>query len=248
MSDRLYVGAAYYPEHWPETRWPEDIRLMREAGLTVARLAEFAWSTLEPAAGQFDFGWLERAVDQLAANGIVSVLSTPTAAPPAWLVGQHPDMLTVDETGRRVQFGNRCHYCVTSPEFHEATTSIVSAMAEHFGPNPSVIGWQIDNEFGRVCYCPRCRERFQQFLAGQYGSLDGLNSAWSTSYWSQTYSAWEQIPIPIGRHNPGLMLEFRRFVTASYRAISTPPGRPAPANLTPRRVDHAQLHDLVRQV
>lgn len=218
MSGSLRVGAAYYPEHWPEARWPEDIRLMREAGLSVARLAEFAWSTLEPAAGQFDFGWLDRAVDQLAAAGIVSVLGTPTAAPPAWLVEQHPDILAVDESGRRVQFGNRCHYCVTSPEFHDATTKIVSAMAGHFGPNASVIGWQIDNEFNRVCYCPRCRQRFQQFLAEQYGCFDALNAAWSTAYWSQTYSAWEQIPIPIGPHNPGLMIEFKRFVTTSYRA------------------------------
>ncbi len=108
-SQQLHFGAAYYPEHWPEERWMEDIRLMQQAGLTVVRMAEFAWSTLEPSPGSFDFAWLDRAIEQLAAAGIVSVLGTPTAAPPVWLVAQHPDLLAVDENGRRVQFGNRCH-------------------------------------------------------------------------------------------------------------------------------------------
>ena len=216
-ASRVHLGAAYYPEHWPEDRWTKDIQLMREAGLTVARLAEFAWSTLEPAEGEFHLDWLDRAISALASAGIASVLGTPTAAPPAWLVQQHPDLLAVDESGRRVQFGNRCHYCVNSPEMHAATRRIVGAMAERFGSNPHVIGWQIDNEYNRVCTCDRCQSLFQRYLAVKFGSLQALNDRWSTAYWSQTYSAWEQIPLPIGPHNPGLMLEFMRFVTASYR-------------------------------
>jgi len=216
-QSRLHLGAAYYPEHWPEERWPEDIRLMQEAGLTVVRMAEFAWSALEPAEGEFHLGWLERAISALASAGIVSVLGTPTAAPPAWLTQAHPDMLAVDESGRRAQHGNRCHYCVNSPEYHAATRRIVAAMAERFGPNPHVIGWQLDNEYNRICYCDRCRSLFQQYLAEKFSSLDALNEHWSTRYWSQTYSAWEQIPIPIGAHNPGLMLAFKQFLTASYR-------------------------------
>jgi beta-galactosidase len=216
---KLHIGAAYYPEHWPEERWAEDIRLMQAAGLTVVRMAEFAWSTLEASAGKFNFAWLDRAIDKLAAAGIVSVLGTPTAAPPAWLIENYPEILAVDESGHRVQFGNRCHYCVNSPDFHQATLRIVRAMAAHFGPNPNVIGWQIDNEYNRVCYCDVCRMKFHQFLARKYGSLEALNQHWSTSYWSQTYSTWEQIPLPVGRHNPGLMLEFKNFITASYRAF-----------------------------
>ena len=100
-ASKLHIGASYYPEHWPEDRWPEDIRLMKEAGMTVARMGEFAWSSLEPASGEFRLDWLERVIGQLAASGIASVLGTPTAGPPAWLVSQHPDMLAVDEFGRR---------------------------------------------------------------------------------------------------------------------------------------------------
>ena len=215
-ASKLHIGASYYPEHWPEDRWPEDIRLMKEAGMTVARMGEFAWSSLEPASGEFRLDWLERVIGQLAASGIASVLGTPTAGPPAWLVSQHPDMLAVDEFGRRAQIGNRCHYCVNSPEFHSAVTQIVKAMGQRLGPNPNVIGWQLDNEYHRVCYCDRCRKLFQNFLQARYDSLDARNEHWSTSYWSQTYSTWEQIPIPVGPHNPGLMLEFKHFITESY--------------------------------
>jgi beta-galactosidase len=213
----FHFGVAYYPEHWPEERWAEDIRLMREAGLTVVRMAEFAWSALEPAQGDFRFDWLDRAIAALAEAGIVSVLGTPTAAPPAWLVHEQPGVLAIDESGRPVQFGNRCHYCVNAPEFHAAVRRLVAAMAEHFGANPHIVGWQLDNEYNRVCYCDRCRALFQHYLKETFASLDALNEHWTTRYWNQTYSAWEQIPLPIGGHNPGLMLAFKQFVTESYR-------------------------------
>lgn len=223
--DRLHFGAAWYPEHWPAARWPEDVRLMREAGFTVARMAEFAWSTMEPEPGRFELDWLEAAVALLAEQGIVSVLGTPTAAPPAWLVQQHPDLMAVGEDGRRVQFGTRCHACVSSPELLAAGRRVAGAMAERFGRDPHVIGWQLDNEYNRVCHCERCQERFRGFLAERYGSLAALNDAWATRYWSQTYSAWDQIPIPrdarqagmFEPHHPALRLEFRRFVSESYR-------------------------------
>ncbi len=213
---RLHIGAAYYPEHWSPERWAEDIRLMRDAGLTVVRMGEFAWSSMEPAEGQFDFDWLERAIAQLAEAGILTVLGTPTAAPPAWLTQTYRETLAIDENGRRAQHGNRCHYCVNSPKYHEAARRIAGAMAERFGKNPHVIGWQIDNEFSRVCYCEICQAEFVRFLQSRYGDLETLNHRWSTAYWSQTYFNWEQIPVPWGGHNPGLMLEHKRFITQSY--------------------------------
>ncbi len=175
LGPHLRFGAAYYPEHWPEDRWPEDIRLMREASLNVVRMAEFAWSTLEPSSGKFDFAWLDRAIDQLAASGIATVLGTPTAAPPTWLVDEHTGLLAVDENGRRVQVGNRCHYCVNAPDFRAAVKRIATAMAEHFGPNPNVIGWQIDNEvswYRTPCCCKVCLDKFRETLRTRFGVID----------------------------------------------------------------------------
>jgi beta-galactosidase len=216
MTSPLHFGAAYYPEHWHQEHWAEDIRLMKEAGFTVVRMAEFAWSTMEPAEGQFEFDWLEQAIAQLAEADIQTVLGTPTAAPPAWLTQTYPQTLAIEETGRRVQHGNRCHYCVNSPDYHVASKRIAEAMAKRFGKNPHVIGWQIDNEFCRPCYCETCQAEFINFLKSCYGDLETLNRRWSTTYWSQTYFNWEQMPIPWGGHNPGLMLEHRRFITHSY--------------------------------
>ncbi len=217
LSTKLHLGAAYYPEHWPEDRWPEDVRLMKEAGFTVVRMGEFAWSTFEPAEGEFHFDWLDRAIDLLARNSIATVLGTPTAAPPAWLTQKYANTLAVDEHGQRYEHGRRCHYCVNSPDYHELTRRIVSKMAEHFGPDPHVIGWQYDNEFHTVCYCNACRAAFQTYLHDKFENLDLLNQSWTTRYWSQTYSAWDQIPIPKAGHNPGLMLAFQQFITHSYK-------------------------------
>ncbi|MBN1994773.1 MAG: beta-galactosidase [Anaerolineae bacterium] len=214
---RLHLGAAYYPEQWPEERWPKDIRLMQEAGFTVVRLAEFAWSTLEPCAGEFHFDWLERAIAMLAEANVKSVLGTPTAAPPAWLIQQHPNILPADETGRRGQLANNRPYCVNSPEFHAAAQRIATAMGKHFGPNQNVVGWQLDNHYHGVCFCDRCRKLFQEYLQERFGSLSALNEQWSTRYRSQTYSDWGQIPLPLGPANPGLKLAFKQFVTENYR-------------------------------
>ena len=216
-------GVDYYPEHWPEERWPLDARMQREAGFNTVRLAEFAWSRLEPSAGHFDFDWLDRAIDVLAAEGMQVVLGTPTAAPPAWLIDQDRTILPVDATGHRVSFGGRRHYCPTHPAFHAATQRIATAMAEHYARHPAVVGWQIDNEFGgngtARCYCDSCRNAFLQWLQRRYGSVDALNQAWGTVFWSQEYSAWQQVPLPLppsGIHNPSLELAYRRFASDAF--------------------------------
>jgi beta-galactosidase len=216
-QSKIHFGAAYYPEHWPEDRWETDVHLMAAAGFTVARMGEFAWSTFEPSEGSFHFEWLERAIALLAENGIKSVLGTPTAAPPAWLTQQYPDTLAVDENGLRKKHGKRCHYCVNSQEFQQHTRRIVDKFGKCFGSNPLIIGWQLDNEYGTICYCDTCRDAFRAYLQGKFGSLDKLNASWTTAYWSQTYTSWDQIPIPKSGHNPGLMLAFQQFITHSYR-------------------------------
>jgi beta-galactosidase len=217
----FYFGVDYYPEHWPEERWPIDTQLMAEAGFNVVRLAEFAWSRMEPVEGQFDFGWLDRAIEILSSRGIQVILGTPTASPPPWLMQKRVDLFRVREDGLRVTFGNRREYCPNHPTYHEYSRRIVTKMAEHYAKNPAVIGWQIDNEFGERCYCPTCASAFQTWLMAKYASLDNLNQKWGTIFWSHVYNDWAEIPLPLatgGSPNPGLALDFYRFSSASYVA------------------------------
>jgi len=215
----FYFGVDYYPEHWPEARWAEDARLMAEAGFTVVRLAEFAWSKIEPRPGDYDFEWLDRAIDILAAHGIQVVLGTPTASPPPWLMARDPTLFRVLLDGRRVAFGLRREYCPNHPGYRRAAQDIVSCMAEHYGQHPNVIGWQIDNEFGDRCYCPICTTAFHAWLQERYGTLDEVNQRWGTVFWSHHYTAWDQIPAPSSTAwppNPGLGLDYSRFCSDSY--------------------------------
>jgi len=225
----MWLGVDYYPEHWPEERWPADAKLMKEAGLTVVRLAEFAWSRLEPEEGKYDFAWLDRAIDVLAGHGIKVVLSTPTAAPPAWVIQRHPDILPEDYTRTPKSFGIRRHYCFNNEHYHEHSKGIAGAMAGHYCGNPAVIGWQTDNELGchdtTRCYCKNCAAAFRRWLRARYGSLADLNEAWGTVFWSQEYNEWEQIPLPWKSvesqmaHNPSLLLDFYRFSSDSVVAF-----------------------------
>lgn len=213
----LVLGTAWYPEQWDEARWEQDLSLMQAAGINMVRVGEFAWSKMEPREGQFDFDWLDRAVAFAGKHNIRVVLGTPTAAPPAWLTQRYSDTLAVWENGRRAEHGNRGQYRFTSERYLQFCRRIADEMSKRFGHNPNVIGWQIDNEYGPVSYDTETRLRFQEYLKSRYHTLVELNRAWTTNYWSQTYDDWAEIPIPVGYHNPSLMLEFHRFVSETFR-------------------------------
>lgn len=212
----MYYGCAWYPEHWPEERWPEDLRLMREAGMNVVRVAEFAWSRLEPAEGRYELDWLERAIEQAARVGLRTVVGTPTAAPPAWLTQRYPDVLAIRESGQPERHGSRCHYAAASPRYREFCRRIAAALAARFGSNPNVLGWQIDNEYWSWSFDPHTMARFHAWLRARYGTLENLNRAWSTAYWSQEYSDWSQIPAWHGSQNPCLQQAGKAFLTDVY--------------------------------
>jgi beta-galactosidase len=217
----FYFGVDYYPEHWPESRWPEDVRLMVEAGINVVRLAEFAWSKMEPEDGSYDFGWLDRVIALLAQHDIDVILGTPTASPPPWLMAKQEDLFLVSEYGVRLTYGNRREYCPNNALYHDYSRRIVEEMAGHFKENPAVIGWQIDNEFGSRCYCDICRGEFQRWLERRYGTLGNLNEQWGTVFWSHVYNDWSEVPVPRltgSSPNPGLGLDYSRFMSDSYMA------------------------------
>ncbi len=212
----LYLGSAWYPEQWPEDRWPRDVALMRQAEMNVVRIGDYAWSRLEPEEGRLDLDWMERAIDLAVEHGLEVVICTPTDAPPAWMTQRYPDVLRTDETGKRVGHGGRRHFSPTSPRYREFSRKIASTLAQRFGRRPGVIGWQIGNEYVHPSYDEATLELFHSYLERKHGSLDVLNRRWGTQYWSQTYTAWSQVPFPVGWHNPGLVLDHSRFVTQCF--------------------------------
>ena len=214
----ILLGAAWYPEQWPESRWEADLALMHEGGVRMVRVGEFAWSRMEPSEGQYDFDWLDRAITAAGKHGIYTVLGTPTAAPPAWLTQKYPETLRMEEDGRRAEHGNRQQFNFANPKYRELAGKIAEQMAKRFGHNRYVLGWQIDNEYAEESYDPETKAQFQQWLKARYGTLDNLNARWTTSYWSQTYFDWNQIPIETRYGNPGLLLSWRRFVSDTWRS------------------------------
>jgi beta-galactosidase len=214
----LLLGTAWYPEQWPESRWDTDLALMQQAGIRMVRVGEFAWSRMEPEEGKYDLDWLERAIASAARHNIYSVVGTPTAAPPAWLTQKYPETLRTNEDGRRDQHGNREQFNFANPRYRALARNIAEQLARRFGHNPYVLGWQIDNEYEQASYDPETKAQFQQWLKARYGTLDNLNTRWTTSYWSESYTSWDQIPIQVGYGNPGLLLSWMRYVSDTWRS------------------------------
>ena len=213
------LGSAWYPEQWPESRWDADLALMEQAHMNVVRVGEFAWSTMEPSEGHYDLDWLDRVITLAGKHHLAVVIGTPTDAPPAWLSTKYPDTLGMNADGRYREHGGRRQFNYASPRYRHLCALIVTQMARRFGHNPNIIGWQIGNEYTDESFDPATRAQFQHFLETRYKTLDNLNRQWSTAYWSQTYTAWEQIPLVNTNGNPGLLLEHKHFVTATWRSL-----------------------------
>ena len=234
----LMVGTDWYPEQWPESRWEEDLKLMEAAHIRAVRLTEFAWSSMEPSEGKFEFGWLDRAIEMAAKHHMVVILGTPTGGPPAWLTSKYPETLRVDQDGRRAQHGARAHGSASSPKYRELCRRIAAEMGRHFGNNPNVVGWQIDNEYGYafMSYDEGTRRQFQDWLAQKYKTLASLNEHWATAYWSQTYDAWSEIFFPQPEEtNPGLLLEWKNFVTYTWTSYQQNQIEALRASVDPRQ-------------
>ena len=218
----MTAGVCYYPEHWPKEMWRDDLRRIREAGISVIRIAEFAWTIFEPVEGTFSFDFFDEFLAVAEEEGIKVIFGTPSATPPAWLTEKYPEVLNARKDGVLLRHGGRRHYNYNSPVYRKLTARIVEQLARHYGQHPCLVGWQIDNELNcetSEFYSEADHAAFRSFLKEKYGTLDALNAAWGTVFWSETYTDWEQLhcprPVINNGDNPHLMLDYRRFVSAS---------------------------------
>ncbi|MFI6872689.1 beta-galactosidase [Streptomyces sp. NPDC050400] len=215
----LGYGGDYNPEQWGPEVHAEDRELMARAGVNLVTLGIFGWATAEPSPGAYDFGWLDPHLDRLADAGIAVSLATMTASPPPWLARLHPETLPVLADGTRLHPGSRQHWCSSSPVFRTYATRLVEQVATRYAGHPALALWHVGNEFGchvsRHCHCEVSAAAFRTWLRARYdGSLDALNSAWSTDFWSQRYGDWEEIGTPRTApsfRNPGQRLDYLRF-------------------------------------
>ena len=218
----MTAGVCYYPEHWPKEMWRDDLRRIRESGISVIRIAEFAWTIFEPVEGTFSFDFFDEFLAVAEEEGIKVIFGTPSATPPAWLTERYPEVLNARKDGVLLRHGGRRHYNYNSPVYRKLTARIVEQLARHYGQHPCLVGWQIDNELNcetSEFYSEADHAAFRSFLKEKYGTLDALNTAWGTVFWSETYTDWEQLhcprPVINNGDNPHLMLDYRRFVSAS---------------------------------
>jgi beta-galactosidase len=243
----IHFGGDYNPEQWPPSVWESDVSLMREAGVNLVTVGVFSWSRLQPSPGRFDFAWLDRVLDLLETAGIGVCLATPTASPPPWFTRQNPDQLPINRDGVRLTHGSRDTYCVNAPAYVSACDAVVRELAARYTPRL----WHVHNEYGTTCYCDFCAAAFRRWLAARYGDAATLNDAWSTDFWSQRVSSFDEVLPPRATQylgNPAHLLDYRRFVSdamlehyRSQRALLT--GAPVTTNFALGGwvpVDHAR--------
>ncbi|MDE6024517.1 MAG: beta-galactosidase [Lachnospiraceae bacterium] len=215
----MWLGVDYYPEQWEINMLENDLDTIVELGCNVIRIAEFSWHLMEKKEGEFDFSFFDNVISKAKARGLKVIMGTPTATIPAWLAKKHPTILSEFEGGKKRCFGGRHVFCFSSPHMYEYSEKIIKALVEHYKDEDAIVAWQVDNEIGHegsdVCYCENCQKKFQNFLNVKFnGNIDKLNDTYGTTFWSQEYNSFDEIPTPmetITTHNPALRLDWERF-------------------------------------
>ena len=219
----MWLGVDYYPEQWDTSLLEQDLDTIVELGCNVIRIAEFSWHLMEKQEGQYDFSFFDRVIEKAKERNLKVIMGTPTATIPAWLAKKHPDILSEFEGGKKRAFGGRHVYCFNSPHMYAYSEKIIRKLVEHYKDEESIVAWQIDNEIGHegsdVCYCENCQKAFQTYLSKKFaGDMDALNETYGTTFWSQEYNTFDEIPTPsetITTHNPALRQDWERFRSQS---------------------------------
>ena len=217
--DLTLTGVYYYPEHWDESQWERDLKQIHDLGFEFTHFAEFAWAQLEPEEGKYDFAWLDRAVALAAKYDLKVIMCTSTATPPVWLSRKYPEILVRNEQGIALDHGARQHASFASPLYRELAYKMIEKLAEHYGSDPRIVGWQLDNEPAvQFDYNPKAEAGFRDFLRKKYNNdIQALNAAWGTAFWSEVYSSFEEITLPKPAQmfmNHHQILDYRRFAAA----------------------------------
>lgn len=220
--EKILYGGDYNPEQWPEEIWPEDMRLLKAAGIDVVTLNVFSWASLQPGETSYDFSKLDRIIELVKENGLHICLATSTGAHPAWMAHRHPDILRTEFNGIKRKFGGRHNSCPNSVTYRKYAPMLAGKLAERYKNVEEIVAWHISNEFGGSCYCEHCEAAFREWLKKKYQTLDKLNTAWNTAFWGHTFYDWEEIVVPDMRSEhfewnrtmfQGISLDYRRFMS-----------------------------------
>ncbi|MGI6713826.1 MAG: beta-galactosidase [Bacilli bacterium] len=218
LPNKIYHGAAYYPEVWDIETIRKDIVQMKKLGINVVRIAEFAWCLLEPEEDVFNIGLFDEAIEEFAKNGIETIMCTPTATPPRWFTKKYPESLILDRWMNRAHHGSREHVCFSDPDYLRRSRIIVNKLGEHYGKNPHVIAWQLHNEYNcppvSECVCDNCEKAYREWLKKKYGTIEKLNEEWNSTIWSTRYNSFDCViaprPTPNG-HSASMSTNYTLF-------------------------------------
>lgn len=222
--DKIAYGGDYNPEQWDEATWAEDMRLFKLANIDTVTLNVFSWAALQPSENEYDFSKLDKIMALCRENGLKVILATSTAAHPAWMAKKYPQILRTEPNGMRRKFGSRHNSCPNSPVYRRFSAALAEKLAERYGHWDNVIAWHVSNEYGGECICENCAKAFRKWLKNRYGTIENINRAWDTAFWSHTFYDWDEIePASYLTEHwgwdrttfQGISLDYRRFFSES---------------------------------